>query len=138
VDILKVLYITLIRSTLEYASVVWNKLTLADSNKLENMKRKFANLCCNRFIQLNSFCNYESMLNYLYFKALYSRRRKLDASFLVNVFKNKTDGCSIMDAVRPCRVVISRTSLLVVRQSPASKDANKKAEEATALEAGNR
>jgi hypothetical protein len=49
---LKVLYITLTRQKLEYAPVVWNILTLADSNKLEN--KKLANLCYNRFIQPSS------------------------------------------------------------------------------------
>jgi hypothetical protein len=60
--IVKFVYITLILSKLEYASVAWNNLTLADSNKLENIQRKFANLCYNRFIQHNTLCNYESML----------------------------------------------------------------------------
>jgi hypothetical protein len=64
---LKVLYIALIRSKLEYASVVWNNLTLADSNKVKILRRKFANLC-NQFMQPNSFCNYESVLNYLRFE----------------------------------------------------------------------
>jgi hypothetical protein len=36
---LKVIYITLIRQKLEYASVVWNILTLADSNNLENIQK---------------------------------------------------------------------------------------------------
>jgi hypothetical protein len=44
---LKVLYVTLIRSKLEYASVFRDKLTVADSNKLENIQRKFTNLCYN-------------------------------------------------------------------------------------------
>jgi hypothetical protein len=52
-DCLKVLYTALVLSNLEHASVAWNNLTLADSNKLENMQRKFVNLCYNRFIQSN-------------------------------------------------------------------------------------
>jgi hypothetical protein len=46
-DGLKVLYITLIHSKLEYTSVCKNNLTLANSNKLENIQRKSANLCYN-------------------------------------------------------------------------------------------
>jgi hypothetical protein len=98
-DCLKVLYTALVRSNLEYASVAWNNLTLADSNKLENIQRKFANLCYNRFIQSNCSLNYELMLNYLLLKTLYSRRQHLDALFLVNVFKNKINCSSIMDTV---------------------------------------
>jgi hypothetical protein len=64
-DSLKVLCTTLIRSKLAYGSVVWNNLTLADSNKLERIQKMFANFCYKQFIQYNSFCNYELMLNYL-------------------------------------------------------------------------
>jgi hypothetical protein len=46
---------------------------------------------------LGHFCNYESMLNYLHFKKLYSRRQNIDALFLINVFKNNTDSCSVMN-----------------------------------------
>jgi hypothetical protein len=98
-DSLKVLYITLIRSKLEYSSVVLNNLTLTDSNKLENIKRKFANLCYNWFILPIFFCNYEPVLNYLHFKTLYCRRQNLGALFLISVFKNKIDCCSVVDIV---------------------------------------
>jgi hypothetical protein len=72
---------------------MWNKLTLANSNKLENMQWKFAN----RFILSNLFCKYESMLKYLRFIPLCFRRQNLDAVHLISVFENKTDCCSHMD-----------------------------------------
>jgi hypothetical protein len=98
-DCLKVLYTALVRSNLEYASVALNNLTLAESNKLENIQRNVANLCYGRFIQSNFLRYYELLLNYLHLKTLYSRRQHLDALFLVNVFKNKINSCSIMDTV---------------------------------------
>jgi hypothetical protein len=54
-----VIIIIIVRSNLEYASVAWNNLTLADSNKLENIQRKFTNLCYNRFIQPNCSHTYQ-------------------------------------------------------------------------------
>jgi hypothetical protein len=49
-DIVLVLYSTLVESKLEYASVVWNSITSTDSSKLERIQRKFASLCYTRFL----------------------------------------------------------------------------------------
>jgi hypothetical protein len=38
------LQIALIQSKLEYKTAAWNSLTFADSNKLEDVERKFTNL----------------------------------------------------------------------------------------------
>jgi hypothetical protein len=98
-DSLLVLCIPLTRSKLEYASVVWNNLSLADSNKIENIQRKFANLCYCRFFQADFLRNYNSILTSLNFRTLHSRRRHLDALFLINVFKGKINCPSILDTV---------------------------------------
>jgi hypothetical protein len=85
-DSLLALYITPVRSKIEYASVVWNSITNTDSAKLKRFQRKFVALCYTRFFNIYK---YEDILVTLNFLTLHLRRRHLDALFLINVFKRQ-------------------------------------------------
>jgi hypothetical protein len=80
------LYIAIVRSKLEYASVVWNSIKNTDANKVERIQRQFAALCHNRFFQEVGY-HYINILDKLNLQTLHVRRRHIDALFLINIFR---------------------------------------------------
>jgi hypothetical protein len=79
------LYITLVRSKLEHASVVWNSIMSTDANKLERIQQRFATLCCNRFFPQVQY-SHSLALEQLKWLTLHMRRHHLDALFLIQVY----------------------------------------------------
>jgi hypothetical protein len=79
------LYITLVRSKLVYASVVWNSITSTDANKLELIQQRFSALCFYRFFPGAHYC-YSLALEELKLHTLRMRRHRLDALFLTQVY----------------------------------------------------
>jgi hypothetical protein len=121
-DSIQVVYITLIRSQFEHASVAWNNLTLADSNKLENIQRKFTNFFYNRFNQpsgliniLKSFIPDEKILT-LYFLLTFPRTKLIAVLLwimLVSVYP-----LSKLETFQPLTSIMSRD---LARQQGASR-----------------
>jgi hypothetical protein len=91
-------FFTLVRSKLEYASVVWNSITTTDANKLECIQQKFAALCCNRFLPRVHY-SYANALEYLKLHTLRKRRYHLDALFLIQVYRGLKYCPSLLEAV---------------------------------------
>jgi hypothetical protein len=69
-----------------------------DVSKLESIQRKFLALCQNRFF-LQIHYSYVNVLKHLNFHILSSRRRHLDALFLVNVYTGFKFCPSLCDTV---------------------------------------
>jgi hypothetical protein len=79
------LYITLVTSKLEYASVVWNSITSTDANKLERIQQRFEALSFNRFFPGAHYC-YSLVLEELNLQTLRTRRHRFDAHFLTQMY----------------------------------------------------
>jgi hypothetical protein len=92
------LYFTLVRSELEYASVVWNSITTTDANKLERFQQKFAALCYNRFLPHVHY-SFANSLEYLKLHTLRKRRCHLDALFIIQVYRGLKYCPSLLEAV---------------------------------------
>jgi hypothetical protein len=90
------LYITLVRSRLEYPSIVWNSITSTDANKLEHIQQRFAALCFNRFFAQIHY-SYSLALEKLKLHNLRMGRHHLDALFLTQVYRGSKFCLSVLE-----------------------------------------
>lgn len=97
---LKILFCSLVRSQLEYASQVWNPCYDKYISLLEKPQRKFL-----RFINFkakisNSGFDYEASCRHHHLLPLLMRREAADLSFLHNIVSNRIDCSSLLSEVR--------------------------------------
>jgi hypothetical protein len=92
------LYIALVRSKLEYASVVRNSITWTDASKLERIQQRFAALCFYRFFPQVRY-SYTLALQESNLHTLRMRRHRLDTVFLIQVYSGSKFCPSVLETV---------------------------------------
>lgn len=80
-----VLFNTLVRSRLEYASVAWNPLYTVHSQRVESIQRAFTKHLAFMSSKISHRCPYEQRLNFFKIKTLRDRRRSRDLIFLYKI-----------------------------------------------------
>lgn len=113
VNCLKILYLSLVRSTLEYGSVVWAPYYHNDIGRIEAIQRKFTRFALRH---LGECPNYETRCSMLHLDPLSVRREAAKAFFVADLFRSNIN-CPFLTSelnVNIRRRVLRSHSFLVI------------------------
>ena len=102
-DCKRTAYVALVRSTLEYAAVVWDPYLEKDTTKIEKIQRKAARFIKNDYISRSPGC-VTNMLKDLNLPPLKDRRKDKRLCFLYSIQKGKVPAINPNDYLIPIRV----------------------------------
>lgn len=123
-DCKKLAYISLVRSTLEYACIVWDPYLVKDVNMLENIQRKAARFILNDYTSKSTGC-VTNMLKTLDLPDLVHRRAQNRITYFYKIVKGLVpaiDASLYLTECKPKRKIIAKTfegyvSKNIVKQS---------------------
>lgn len=85
------LFSSLIRSRLEFASVVWNSITMTYALQIENVQKRFIRIVYDRYFQRRCYYDYAYILGNLGLQKLSSRRTARDLLLMHKIIHGQID-----------------------------------------------
>ena len=93
VSTLKILFNSLVRSKLEFASVIWSPCNVGNTERIEGIQRRFLKFCY--WKEHHSYpsrgADYEPLLREFELDSLEDRRRQIAQQFMCKILANKID-----------------------------------------------
>uniref|UniRef100_A0A0K8RFY2 Putative rte ele1 orf1-h 1e-60-j 4 n=1 Tax=Ixodes ricinus TaxID=34613 RepID=A0A0K8RFY2_IXORI len=93
------LYSTHVRSKLEFASVVWNCISITASEGIEHVQKRFVRIIYDRYFGRKCFYEYNLILAKLTLGTLCKRRSIRDIQFLHRLIHNAIDSPTLLTCV---------------------------------------
>ena len=93
------LFKSLVRSRLEFCSVIWNSLSLCQSTAIENVQKRMIRIVYDRYIGRRCFYHYETLLSRFGLHKLDVRRQFKDFVFLHKVVHSHVNSMVLLRSI---------------------------------------
>lgn len=93
------LFSSLVRSRVEYASVVWNCIGVTNSGLIESVQRRFVRVLFDRYFQPNYFYSYERICELVKLDSSHNRRTIRELTYLYKIVNGIIDSPELLSHI---------------------------------------